>query len=389
MAHVEDTSPRLSESVSQASTTLHANLEKAWMPKLWHGMQFFAWLRLLRKNRFRVAWHRVPMAVMVTLFSLSNSCLRAIQHLIYGSRLRRVKIAQPIFIIGHYRTGTTLLHELMSRDSRFTFPTTYECFSPNHFLLTEGFVTRYLGFIIPAARLQDNMHQGWSRPQEDESALLNLGAPTPYAHVAFPNHSHPYPGSEDLEQLSDRDRAHWKQTLRSFLEQVTFLRQRPIVLKSPMHTCRVRHLLEMFPQARFVYTVRDPREVIPSTLKMWKVLYQSQAFQTPNYRHLESWVLETFRNMHEAAEAARKLVPPGQFTEVRYEELIADAPAVLARVYGDLALGDLEPALPAIQRYLNSVRQYQRNRHQLTDAERAKITQAVRSYVDHHGYPPS
>ena len=389
MAQLEHSSSAPAAAAARAEGLPHANLEKAWMPKLWHGLDFFAWMRLLIKNRFGVAWHRVPMAVMVTLFSVGNTCLRALQFLIFHARLRNVEVAQPIFIIGHYRTGTTLLHELLSRDSRFTFPTTYECFSPNHFLISERFVTKYFGFIIPKARLQDNMHQGWQRPQEDESALLNRGAPSPYAHVAFPNNPHPYPGAEDLQGLSPRERARWKQTLQHFLKQVTYLRPRPIVLKSPMHTCRVKTLLEMFPGARFIYTVRDPREVIPSTLKMWRVLYPSQSFQTPTFEGLEEWVNDTFLRMHQAVEQARDAVPPGQFTEVHYEDLVADPPLVLDRLYRELDLGDVAPALPAIRRYLESVQQYQRNRHQLNDEQRRAITQATRPYIERHGYPPS
>ena len=83
--------------------------------------------------------------------------------------------APPIFILGHWRTGTTLLHEFMIRDERFGYPTTYECMDPNHFLLTEGLFTRWLNFLVPTHRPMDNMKAGFDRPQEDEFALCMLG----------------------------------------------------------------------------------------------------------------------------------------------------------------------------------------------------------------------
>ena len=362
-------------------------LTKPWMPTLWHGMDFFAWLRLLRKNRFAIDWNQAPTAVMVTLFSVGNTLLRGVQYLIFDRQIRATKVQTPIFIIGHYRTGTTLLHELLSLDERFTYPTTYECFSPNHFLITESIVSKYLGFMIPRRRLQDNMRQGWERPQEDESALLNLGAPTPYARCAFPNQPNPYPGSDDLDGLTERERRNWMRTLDYFLKQVTYLRPKPIVLKSPLHTCRVQHLLEMFPEARFIYTVRDPRDVFPSTLKLWKVVYQNQAFQAPHCDGLEEWVLSVFNQMHESAERARSIVPEKQFTQMRYEDLVANPISELQRVYAHLGLGELGSAAESIEQYFDRHRSYKKNQHLLSDEQREEVTRSTRAYLDQHGYP--
>lgn len=356
------------------------------MPKLWHGMAFGAWLRLLARNRFQVEWSRSHTALIVTLFSIGNSLLRILQGLVYGGRIASTTVEAPIFIIGHYRTGTTLLHELLSRDDRFTFPTTYECFSPNHFLLTEGLVSKYLGFMLPAKRLQDNMHQGWERPQEDESALLNLGAATPYARCAFPNHPDPYPGADDLEGLSPRERNRWMRILLRFMKEVTFLRPRPLVLKSPSHTCRIKYLLQMFPQARFIYTIRDPAEVIPSSLKLWRVVFANQGFQTPTFEGFKDRVFDEFNAMHEAAEQGRRLVPAEQFTQVRYEDLIDDPIAELERVYEQLDLGKLGNATEAMQRYLGNNRDYRKNQHVLNDAERNEIAQRTNAYRTVHGY---
>jgi hypothetical protein len=326
------------------------------------------------------------MALMITLFSLANSTLRGIQYLIFDRSMKATQVQTPLFVIGHYRTGTTLLHELLSLDEQFTYPTTYECFSPNHFLLTESLVSRYFGFLIPAKRLQDNMRQGWQRPQEDESALLNLGAPSPYAHCAFPKRPDPYPGADDLDGLAGSERQHWMRTLRYFMQQITYLRPKPIVLKSPMHTCRVKYLLEMFPDARFIYIVRDPRDVFASTVKLWQVVYAEQALQNPHRQGLEEWVLRVFNQMHQAAERARSLVPPQQFTQVKYEDLLADPVGELERVYADLNLGGLGTAAAGIEQYFQRHRSYKRNRHELTDSQQAKVACETQAYRDQHGY---
>jgi hypothetical protein len=109
-------------------------------------MDFFAWVRLLGRNRFAISFSRAPMALVVTVVAAGNTVLRWVQALWYGRRVRAVAVPDdPIFIIGHWRTGTTMLHELMALDARHRCPTTYESLSPNHFLLSEPVVRRFSG----------------------------------------------------------------------------------------------------------------------------------------------------------------------------------------------------------------------------------------------------
>jgi hypothetical protein len=191
----------------------------------------------------------------------------------YGRRIARTPIQQPpLFILGHWRTGTTLLHELLILDPRHTFPTTYECLEPNHFLLTERLFTRWLTFLMPSRRPMDNMAAGWDRPQEDEFALCMMGQPSPYLTVAFPNQPPAFPEYLDLTGVPPRALASWKRAFYGFLQRLTFKDPRRLVLKSPPHTARIEVLLELFPEARFVHIVRDPVVVFPSTVNLWKSL---------------------------------------------------------------------------------------------------------------------
>src|SRR5262249_55673566 len=164
----------------------------------------------------------------------------------------------PIFIIGHWRTGTTLLHEFLIRDPRHTYPNTYECFDPNHFLLSEAFFLRWMRFLMPSRRPMDNMAAGYERPQEDEFALCMLGQPSPYLTIAFPNRPPQYGEYLDLQGLPPGAVSRWQRAFLRFLQHLTFKDPRRLILKSPPHSCRIPVLLELFPDARFVHIVRDP-----------------------------------------------------------------------------------------------------------------------------------
>src|ERR1700726_1835135 len=158
--------------------------------RIWYGMRVAVLLSLLTRNHFAVSPARIAFVFRGFVCSLVNSGGNIVQRLIFGKRVRECVLdAQPIFIIGHWRTGTTLLHELLTLDERHTYPTTYECLEPNHFLLTETFFQRWMRFLLPSHRPMDNMPAGWERPQEDEFALCMLGQPSPYLAIAFPNSS--------------------------------------------------------------------------------------------------------------------------------------------------------------------------------------------------------
>ncbi|MFO0843900.1 MAG: sulfotransferase [Gemmataceae bacterium] len=192
---------------------------KEWAPRLWQGCTLPAFLRLLWKNHFAVDPRFFYMPLVMTTVGAVNSALQVVQESWYGSRLDRTPIREPpLFIIGHWRTGTTLLHELLALDPRFTSPTTYQCFAPHHFLLTEPLAELCLRWMLPSHRPMDNMAVGWSRPQEDEFALAMLGQPSPYLTIAFPNRPPQGGESLELERLPREKREAWKRAFVGFLE---------------------------------------------------------------------------------------------------------------------------------------------------------------------------
>ena len=162
----------------------------AWyMPRFWHGMRLSTWLRELARNRFAISPSRVADDVLDhVLHGAQLAAGGRASGSVYGRRIDAVKLAEPpVFILGHWRAGTTFLHELLIRDPAHTYATTYQCFAPHHFVLSEHLVTPWTGLFVPERRPMDNMAAGWDRPMEDEFALENLGVPTPYLSMMFPN----------------------------------------------------------------------------------------------------------------------------------------------------------------------------------------------------------
>jgi hypothetical protein len=356
-----------------------------WTPRFWNGMRLRDWWRLASRHRFDVHPTRWPMFCAVTSCALINSTLARLQHLFYSQKIDQTTIhPSPLFIIGHWRSGTTYLHELLSLDERYTSPSTYQCFVPHHFLLSQWWLSRMIW--IPSRRPMDNVKLGWKQPQEDEFAICIMGAPSPYSGLAFPNHPPEYSEYLNMAQVPAEDLRQWKETFLRFMRLVSCREPKPLLLKSPTHTGRIRVLLELFPEAKFVHIVRDPFAVIPSTFRLWQSLQLVQGLQRPKFQHLVDYVFEAFDQMYQGFESAQQQVGPQQMCTVRYERLVRDPVTEVASVYDQLQLGDFASVRPKLNQYACAAKEYQTNRHPLPPRLRDEIARRCAGFIERYGY---
>jgi omega-hydroxy-beta-dihydromenaquinone-9 sulfotransferase len=356
-------------------------------PTLWHTMNAEAWWRLLRAHGFRVMPSRLHLAVSVTLAALSNSFLGLLQSAIYGARLRDTIIEHdPIFVLGHWRSGTTHLHELLALDDRFAYPS-FECFAPHHCLLTDNSLYRSsFSWLVPRKRVMDNMAVGFDRPQEDELALVALGAPSPYWSLAYPGETK---GQIylTLRDASECEREKWMAVFQRFLRLLTYRhRGKPLILKSPAHTARLTMLARMFPKARFIHIVRDPYAVFASTMHLWRKNQQISALTPTEPAALEASVLRGLRAMYDGFEAASAALQPGLFHQVHYEDLVREPLTTLEQCYHAIGLGEFSVVRPRLSDYLANLRDYRTNEYALSSPGKAAVNEAWGTIFRKWGY---
>lgn len=349
--------------------------------------------RLLAGHGFRISPSRLGMAFAISGFSVFNSVTGFIQNARFGKQIRDLQLPHPpVFIIGHWRSGTTLLHEYLVKDPRLAFPSTYQCFAPTHFLLTDWCFPKMFGFVLPSRRPMDDMATGFDRPQEDEFALCALGAPTPYVRMAFPNDEAPYLEFLDMVDCDPSDQREFEEALTWFVKAVSLRTgDRRLVLKSPPHTGRIEMLSRLFPGARFIHITRHPFEVFPSTMRLWRSLDQAQAFSLPRYddAQLEEYVLTCFERMYRGFQAQESQMAPGHLVEVRYEDLVRAPMETVKRLYEQVELGDFEVAAKPLQEFVQSQREYKPNRHQLDPQLARRVEERWGFYFDRYGYERS
>jgi len=356
-------------------------------PRFWHGMCLGDLLKLFARGRFRFHPLRVCMALIITGCTAGNSVCAALQRLIYGLRIEATEIKEPpIFIIGHWRSGTTYLHELMVCDMRLAYPTYYECYEPNHFLVTGWFAPTLLYPLLPGKRPMDNMVTGWHRPQEDEFALVAMGAPTPYFRMAFPNEPPPFNEFLDMEGCAPEDLARWRADMKRFVQMLTYKKGKRLVMKSPPHTGRIQELARLFPGAKFIHIVRDPYTIFPSTRRLWVSLDWAQGFQHPHYRDLDEYVFSALERMYRGFNRQRGAIPANQLCELKYEDLVRDPMTQLRRIYEQLELGDFDTVRLQMEAHVGGQKDYKTNQHELEPELKSEIRRRWSDYFERFGY---
>ena len=356
-------------------------------PKIWMGCSLEVWLKILWESKFRIGLANIHSFMFITLSATMMLVLSWIEYLVYHRQISktRIKLA-PVFIIGHWRSGTTLLHELLAMDSQFSYADTHQCFNPNAFLSSGPVLRKLVGWCLPETRPMDSMPMGISKPQEDEYALCILGAPSPYRGIMFPKLLKEYGRYLRISKLPEDQKSRWKAVLILFLKKLTLRSNKRIVLKSPTHSFRVGVLSRMFPGARFIYIKRDPYTVYKSTRHMWMTLLNIQGLQTVDPGVVNEYIKDTYIALCNAVEKDKPEVPDDRFCEVSYEELVAKPVETIENIYTAIKLQGFESVRSKIEQFEKENQGYKTNTYSLSNEEIDELNQIWGNHIVQLGY---
>lgn len=357
-----------------------------WLFTSLYGMALGEWLGLLRRHRFSVDPPYLPRAAFMTLSGALTSLIRTYENRKYVARLTETEIKEPLFILGHWRSGTSYLHNLISLDEQFAHPTVWRVLNPHTFLTTERY-SAIVKLASPETRLIDSMDLGADVPFEDEFATCGSLC-SPFLAEAFPRQADYYDRYLTFRTVPPEEVARWKESLLLFYKKLTWKFGRPLVLKSPPHTGRIALLLEMFPDARFVHIHRHPYAVFRSTKGQARTMQRTLCLQTANSRNLDARIIGRYRTIYDAFFEERDLIPDGQFHEIRFEDLERDPVAELRGLYESLGIPGFETFRPSLENYVGANSGYRKNAYEELPASlRREISQAWRRSFDEWDYP--
>jgi hypothetical protein len=315
--------------------------------------------------------------------------MRHLEEAVYSRRLAKQPVLPPLFIIGHWRSGTTHLHNLLAIDPRFAYANFSQIAIPYSFLIGEPLMAAGSAFFLSPDRMGiDEVALNPRVPWEEEFALCLMTFRSPYMSWVFPHRADYYDRYLTFRGVPGDEVECWKAAFVKLLKKLTLKYQRAMVLKSPPNTARIRLILEMFPDARFVHIHRDPYVVYQSTRHLHQKCMEHYSLQRPDPTTLHRRVMRQYSEMFEAYFGEKSLIPEARFCELAYANLEADPVREVRRVYEKLGLPDFSVVEPALKKYVASLAGYKKNCHvELTPEVRTEIKQAWQRSFEEWKYP--
>ena len=275
----------------------------------------------------------------------------------------------PVFILGHWRSGTTFVHNVMACDKHFGYVTTYQTVFPHLMMWGQPFFKKTMSWLMPDKRPTDNMELAVDLPQEEEFALSNMMPYNFYNFWFLPKYTQEY--AEKYLLFNDIT----PEELRVFEQ--TFLKMIKIALwnthgtqflsKNPPPTGRVKELVKMFPNAKFIYLMRNPYTVFESTRSFFTNTIKPLQLQDISAEELEHNILSVYAKLYHKYEADKSCIPQGNLIEVKFEDFEADAMGMTEQIYKSLNLPGWDESREAIERYVGGKKGYKKNKYKYDD----------------------
>ena len=331
-------------------------------------------------QRLHVAAIAVAMAGLRLPFTLGEAALAA-------SRNRNGEdLPAPVFIVGHWRSGTTHLANLLSRSPAFGILSPMSVGLPAEALGLARIARPFVEQFFPRNRLIDAVTLASDLPQEDELAMANLSTLSCNHGIYFPSRlAIEFDRGVFLDGVDGHELARWIGSLRGYVGKMTRAAGRPLLIRNPANSARIPLLRAIWPDARFIHVHRHPAEVYASSVRMFATLVRELSLGRPD-ADIEGLVRHVYpRLMHRLLDDAAA-IPAGRYVEVGYDALRRQPLAVLEHIHDTLGLPGYDAARPGFSDYLEEVRDYAPRTHRLDPLAQAWLAGAVAPVFDRLGY---
>lgn len=293
---------------------------------------------------------------------------RLVEERRYNSKINNLQVdLPPVFIIGFWRSGTTVLHNLLCQNPEFGYVNTFQAVFPNHCFMNQWWIRNIARFLLPEKRPGGDIKFDFAMPQEEEIALGNMQPISFYNFFYYPNElENVINKSLYFKNLSPAEMKKWKETyLRLVKIALLNSKGKRFVSKNPPNTFRIRLLLEMFPDAKFIYLHRDKYQTLFSFQKFVNSVHDGIKYQDYDVVKHNQKLIRLYKLMLEQYTNDKSLIQEGNLVEVEFEKFEKDMMGEIERIFSVLNLPDYENAKPKIEKYHNEISGYKRKQHKL------------------------
>ena len=346
-----------------------------WLPPA-VGYDLSLFIKLLLNNRVQRRYY--PRVIATLLINIINKPFRWYERKWINPGIDRQQITEdPVFIIGHWRSGTTHLHNLLNQDPGMGAVSTYQSVFPDTlFNITGYFIFRnFMRLLIAPRRLGDNVKMNADYPQEEEFAIGSRDPVCYYYFWIFPEKTLDfYSQFIEFKLNGGKQLKSWEQDYLLIMKKA--LKKsgaQRFLSKNPPNTGRIKELLHLFPNARFIHIHRNPVIVYLSTLHFFHQMMPVLRLHKVSEKKLEEIIFEVYdRLMHKYMEE-RKQIPAENLLEFSFEELERDPLPVLETIYRQFRIPGYEDVKDSFHQYLRQSKGYRKNVHHISREQLNKI----------------
>ena len=346
------------------------------------------WRKLKRENIIDKKYR--PMTRRIAFMSYLSRPLQLLQNNLFRGRLKRINFEDnpPLFVIGHWRTGTTFMHNLLHLDKRFGYLSNYQAFIFTVALLSPKLMRILSKPLFPDERSQDNIKVGPTYPAEEEQPFSMISTRTGLQTFFFPRNRMYFDKYNVFKGISIREKRLWRRDFIYLLRNIAvYNNNKPLLLKNPHNTGRVKELLELFPHAKFIFLHRDPYTVFLSTLHMYDKVVRTHFFHDGTDKEIEDLVMYISRETLQKYLDDRHLIPEGNLIEISYKDLSEKPYDTVKMIYEKLSLPEFNEVEPAIKKHLEEVKGYKKNVFkELSPQQKARVRKELDFYFKEFGY---
>ena len=294
----------------------------------------------------------------------------------------------PLFILGHWRSGTTFVHNIFAQDKHFGYTTTYQTVFPHYVMALQGFFKPTMGWLMPDKRPTDNMELAPDLPQEEEFAI-NTSCPFNYYNFwFFPEKMNEYCDRYlTFKAITPKEEQAFKDNFEKLVKiSLWNTNGTQYLSKNPPHTGRLKTMSELFPNARYIFLMRNPYTVFESTRSFYTNTIKPLELHSIPLEQMEQNILRNYMELYRAYKEQKKYVPEGNIYEVKFEDIEQDALGITEKIYHDLNIPGWEEARPAIEKYIGGKKGYKKNKYNYDPRTVELVNQHWGEVLDEWGY---
>ena len=354
------------------------------------GCDFPELIKMLWNNRKHLSIKHLPKIGFVTFMSFIMIPFILMENLLHARKIKNTKIEKPpIFIVGHWRSGTTYLTNILAHDKNLSYFTADKTYTHSTFLVLGNLFKRIYPKVLPKKRPMDNLEMGIEEPTEEVFALANMTRYSIVHMMSFPKRARFYARSAFYDDLTDKQQKRIKSAYSKIIKKLTYYTNKRLIVKSPDNTCRINMLLDLYPDAKFIHIYRNPYKVFNSTIGMYNKLFPIFSFEDweqIDKTESEDVVLDIYEKLYKQYLVDKENIPVENLIEIKYEEFIKRPKEYIEMIYKDLQIEDYENVEKDLHKYIDSQKDYQTNPFNKDNLNIKRINKKMRFLFNHYGY---